>query len=184
MISKRLIASCKATTAAGLRDRAVLLLLARLALRGGDICALRLDDIDWTKALVKVSGKSKRSVELPLPQDAGDAILAYIEKARPRIDESKLFLRVLAPHGPFRSSNVVTNIVCRALDRAGMQDANPRGAQLFRHSTATGLLRSGASLETVGTLLRHRLPNTTAIYAKVNVPMLQEVAQPWVGDVQ
>ena len=181
---ERLIESCDLTKAAGLRDRAVLLLLARLALRGGDICQLRLNDIDWTKALVKVSGKSKRSVQLPLPQDAGDAILAYIEKARPRVDEAKLFLRVLAPHVPFRSSNVVTHIVCRALDRAGMQDANPRGAQLFRHSTATGLLRSGASLETVGTLLRHRLPSTTAIYAKVNVPMLQEVAQPWMGDVQ
>ena len=181
---KRVIASCNARTAAGVRDRAVLLLLARLALRGGDICELRLDDIDWTKALVKVSGKSKRSVQLPLPQDAGDAILDYIEKARPRIDESKLFLRVLAPHVPFRSSRVVTHIVCRALDRAGMHEASPRGAQLFRHSTATGLLRSGASLETVGTLLRHRLPNTTAIYAKVNVPMLQEVALPWIGDVQ
>ena len=181
---ERLIESCDLTKAAGLRDRAVLLLLARLALRGGDICQLRLNDIDWTKALVKVSGKSKRSVQLPLPQDAGDAILAYIEKARPRVDEAKLFLRVLAPHVPFRSSNVVTHIVCRALDRAGMQDANPRGAQLFRHSTAIGLLRSGASLETVGTLLRHRLPSTTAIYAKVNVPMLQEVAQPWMGDVQ
>ena len=181
---ERLIASCDLTRAAGLRDRAVLLLLARLALRGGDICELRLDDIDWTKALVKVSGKSKRSVQLPLPQDAGDAILAYIEKARPRIDEDKLFLRVLAPHVPFPSSSVVTHIVCRALDRTGMHDVRPRGAQLFRHSTATGLLRSGASLETVGTLLRHRLPTTTAIYAKVDVPMLQEVAQPWVGDVQ
>ena len=181
---ERLIASCDLTRAAGLRDRAVLLLLARLALRGGDICELRLDDIDWTKALVKISGKSKRSAQLPLPQDAGDAILTYIEKARPRVDEDKLFLRVLAPHVPFRSSNIVTHIVCRALDRTGMHDAHPRGAQLFRHSTATGLLRSGASLETVGTLLRHRLPNTTAIYAKVNVPMLLEVAQPWIGDVQ
>ena len=181
---ERLIASCDLTRAAGLRDRAVLLLLARLALRAGDICALRLDDIDWKKALVKVSGKSGKTVQLPLPQDAGDAILAYIEKARPRVDEDKLFLRVLAPHAPFRSSNIVTHIVCRALDRAGMHDANPRGAQLFRHSTATGLLRSGASLETVGALLRHRLPSTTAIYAKVNVPMLQEVAQPWVGDAR
>lgn len=181
---ERLIASCDLTRAAGLRDRAVLLLLARLALRAGDICALRLDDIDWKKALVKVSGKSGKTVQLPLPQDAGDAILAYIEKARPRVDEDRLFLRVLAPHVSFRSSNIVTHIVCRALDRAGMQDANPRGAQLFRHSTATGLLRSGASLETVGTLLRHRLPSTTAIYAKVNVPMLQEVTEPWVGDAR
>lgn len=175
---ERLIASCDLTRAVGLRDRAVLLLLARLALRAGDICALRLDDIDWKKALVKVSGKSGKTVQLPLPQDAGDAILAYIEKARPRVDEDRLFLRVPAPHVSFPSSNAVTHIVCRALDRAGMHDANPRGAQLFRHSTATGLLRSGASLETVGTLLRHRLPSTTAIYAKVNVPMLQEVAQP------
>ena len=181
---ERLIASCDLAKAAGLRDRAVLLLLARLALRGGDVCQLRLDDIDWTKALVKVSGKSGRTVQLPLPQDAGDAILIYIEKARPRVEEDRLFLRVPPPHVPFRSSSVVTHIVCRALDRAGMQDAKPRGAYLFRHSTATGLLRSGASLETVGTLLRHRLPNTTAIYAKVNVPMLQEVAQPWAGDLQ
>ncbi len=181
---ERVIGSCDATTPVGLRDRAILLLLARLALRAGDVVHLRLNDLDWENAQVRVCGKSGREVGLPLPQDAGDAVLDYIEHVRPRISEDRVFLTVRAPYRPFTSSNAITDLVIQALKRAGMNDVKPKGAYLFRHSAATNLLRAGASLDVIGALLRHRSPDTTVIYAKTDRPMLLEVAQPWIGDVQ
>jgi site-specific recombinase XerD len=179
---ERIVASCGTTTPAELRDRAIILLLARLGLRAGDIRRLRLTDIDWTNALLYVHGKGRRSVTLPLPQDAGDALLAYIEQGRPVVAEERVFLLVRAPFTPFASSAEISGILSRVLARAGIEGV-PTGAHLFRHSLATTLLRRGASLESVGTVLRHRSPGTTAIYAKVDVPMLMRVAQPWPGDV-
>jgi len=176
---EHVIACCDVTKPAGLRDRAILLLLARLALRAGDVVAMRLEDIDWRHALVRVCGKAKRQEALPLPQDAGDAVLTYIEKARPRVTEDRVFLRTLAPHRPLAS---IASIVRRALKRAGLEEVRPQGAHLFRHSVATGMLRSGQSLETINTILRHKSMNTTAIYAKTDTSMLLEVAQPWIGD--
>ena len=181
---ERLIGSCDVTTPVGLRDRAILLLLARLALRAGDVVHLRLSDLDWDNARVRVCGKSRREVGLPLPQDAGDAVLDYIEHARPRIGEDRVFLTVRAPYRPFTSSNAITDLVIQALKRTGMNDVKPKGAYLFRHSAATNLLRAGASLDVIGALLRHRSPDTTVIYAKTDRPMLLEVAQPWIGDVR
>ena len=179
---EHVIACCDETMHAGLRDRAVLLLLARLALRAGDIVALRLEDIDWRHALVRVCGKSRRQECLPLPQDAGDAVLEYIETTRPRIAETRVFLRAKAPHRPLASRQSITSIVGYALRRAGLEDVRPQGAHLFRHSTATAMLRSGQSMETISALLRHRSMDTTVIYAKTNTSMLLEVAQPWIGD--
>ena len=179
---EHVIACCDANSPAGLRDRAVLLLLARLALRAGDIVALRLEDIDWRHALVRVCGKSRRQECLPLPQDAGDAVLKYIETTRPRIAETRVFLRAKAPHRPLASRQSITNIVVSALKRGGLEEVRPQGAHLFRHSTATAMLRSGQSMETISALLRHRSMDTTAIYAKTNTSMLLEIAQPWIGD--
>ena len=181
---ERVIGSCDITTPVGRRDRAILLLLARLALRAGDVVHLRLSDLDWENARVRVCGKSRREVALPLPQDVGDAVLDYVEHARPRIGEDRVFLTVRAPYRPFTSSNAITDIVIQALKRAGMNDVKPKGAYLFRHSAATNLLRAGASLDVIGALLRHRSPDTTVIYAKTDRPMLLEVAQPWIGDVR
>ena len=181
---ERAIASCDPTTAVGVRDRAILLLLARLGLRAGDVSRLRLDDIDWTRARLIVSGKSRVSSGLPLPQDVGDALLEYVERVRPRVDEQKVFLRIPGPPRPFKRGRAVTSVAQRALRRAAVGGSGPRGAHVFRHSVATGLLRSGATLDVVGALLRHRMPATTAIYAKVNVAMLQKVAEPWMGDLR
>jgi site-specific recombinase XerD len=178
---ERIVASCDAATSASLRDRAIILLLARLGLRAGDICQLRLADIDWSNALLHVQGKGRRAARMPLPQDAGDALLAYIERARPMAREERVFLRVLAPFTPFASSAQIAGILARVLARSGIGDI-PTGAHMFRHSLATGMLRKGASLEAVGAVLRHRSPETTAIYAKVDVAMLARVAQPWPGD--
>ncbi|WFU13339.1 tyrosine-type recombinase/integrase (plasmid) [Rhizobium sp. CB3090] len=179
---ERIIASCGKATSADLRDRAIILLLARLGLRAGDICRLRFSDIDWANALIRVHGKGRRSANLPLPQDAGDALLAYIEQARPLVAEERIFLRLQAPFTPLASSSQISDILSRVLARGGIEGV-PTGAHLFRHSLATRLLRNGAGLETVGTVLRHRSPSTTAIYAKVDVPMLKQIAQPWPGDV-
>lgn len=177
-----IIASCGTGTAVEVRDKAIILLLARLGLRAGDICQLRLIDIDWNDGHLRVSGKGRRPDRLPLPQDAGDAILDYLDWARPRIDEQRLFVRVQAPYRPFKSSAEIAGIVARVLDRGGIGGL-PTGAHAFRHSLATRMLRAGAGLESVGTILRHRSPATTAIYAKVDVPMLLKVAQDWPGDV-
>ncbi len=176
---ERTIASC-GDGLVGVRDRAILLLLARLALRAGDIAALRLGDIDWDRAEIRVPGKSRRHTALPLPQDAGDALYAYITTARPKVDEPQVFLCSRAPYRPFAKS-AVTAIARRALDRAGVATPATRGAHVFRHSQATNLLRSGASLDAIQLLLRHASPNTTMIYAKTDALMLGEIAQPWIG---
>ena len=181
---EKVIASCNRGRPVDIRNRAILLLLARLALRAGDVRFLQLNDIDWTNAELHLRGKSRRSVRLPLPQDVGDALLAYIETARPRVPEETVFLRSRAPHRPFAYSTTISRLVHYALKRAGVDSPSGRGAHIFRHSAATHLLRSGASLETVGALLRHEVSRSTQIYAKVDLPMLQQVAQPWMGDVR
>lgn len=163
----------------GTRDRAILLLLARLGLRGGDIVRMRLCDIDWRRACVSVAGKGRREVRLPLPQEVGDAILAYL-RGRPAVASDRVFLRVRAPWWPLGGCSTITRIVSRAIGRAGVS-APTRGSNLLRHSVATAMLREGISLPAIGVVLRHRSPQTTAHYAKVDVEMLRAVAQPWLG---
>ncbi|MDG4601435.1 MAG: tyrosine-type recombinase/integrase [Defluviicoccus sp.] len=178
---ERVVGSCDLSKPQGVRDRAILLLLARLGLRAGDICAMRLDDIDWTDGTLRVRGKGRRETRLPFPQDAGDALLEYLQNYRPRVPSDRVFLRLSAPHRPWVCSCAVSLIVDRALVRAGIENAPSRGANLLRHSAATTMLRSGASMDAVGSILRHRSPNTTAHYAKVDVLMLSQIAQPWLG---
>jgi integrase/recombinase XerD len=179
---ERMVAACDIRKANGVRDQAILLLLSRLGLRGGDVLDLRLDDLCWAEGTIRVSGKSRREVCLPLPQDAGDAVLRYICNARPTSDSNAVFLRSSAPYQPFTSSSAISCIVRLALARAGIQDPPSRGANLLRHSAATSMLRAGATLDTIGAVLRHRSATTTAHYAKVDVPMLLQVAQPWPGE--
>lgn len=162
-----------------LRNRAIVLLLARLGLRARDIVTLRIDDIDWHEATLQVLGKSRRSARLPLPQDVGDALLAYLESARPSLTTHEVFLRLRPPIGPLRSSAAVSGIVDTTLTLAGIENPPVRGANLLRHSAATAMLRDGATLDEVSTILRHRSIDTTAHYAKVDVKQLRELAQPW-----
>ena len=178
---ERLIATCDLTTPVGIRDRAILLLLARLGLRAGDILSLRMDDIDWQQATVSVCGKGRRETSLPLPQDAGEAVLMYLDQVRPRVADGRIFCMLKAPIRSLTRSSVVSKIVGSAIRKAGIATPS-RGANLLRHSAATTMLRSGATLDMVGAILRHRSPDMTAHYAKVNVMMLQQVAQPWPGD--
>lgn len=176
-----LIAACDGTTSAGKRDRAVLLLLARLGLRAGDIVVLRLDAVAWDEGSLRVCGKGRREVKLPLPQDVGDALFDYVQNARPVVADDRLFLRATPPFVPLASSPAVAHIVDRALQRAGITDAPSRGAHMLRHSAATGMLRAGATMESIAVILRHRSIETTNIYARVDVSMLGEIAQPWPG---
>jgi len=175
----KLINSCSRNGPQGLRDRAIILLLIRLGLRAGDIASLRPNDIDWQDASLLVRGKGRRDVRLPLPQDAGDAVLDYIEHARPRAAIDRVFLCANAPFRPLRSGMIVSGIVRAALRRAGITNPPSHGANLLRHTAATMMLRAGATLDEIGTVLRHKSPNTTTHYAKVDIAALQQVAQPW-----
>jgi site-specific recombinase XerD len=175
---EQLCAACDPATATGARDRAVILLLARLGLRAGDVRDLRLTDIDWARGRLRVMGKGRCETWLPLPQDAGDAVRHYVTCGRPASEDDHVFLRVYAPIGPLPSSGPIANLVRRALQRAGI-DAPSKGAHVLRHSAATDLLRQGASLDVIGAVLRHRCIESTAHYAKVDVALLRMVAQPW-----
>lgn len=174
---EQVIAACSPESAAGARDRAVILLLARLGLRAGDVAGLTFGDVDWRNGRLAVKGKSRRQEWLPLPQELGDALLHYLETARPALPTDRVFTTILAPLRPL-SRAAVTHVVRSALRRAGIE-ALSRGAHLLRHSAATAMLRKGASLAGVGAVLRHRSPSTTAHYAKVDFDLLREVAQPW-----
>jgi len=179
---KKLIVVCNPVTAKGARDRAVLLLLIRLGLRAGDIVHLRQRAIDWDHGALQVSGKGRRQCLLPLPQEVGDAILNYLEHRRPNVCDEHVFLRVNAPFIPLASSSAVSSLVNRAARRASLS-AWPMGAHILRHTAATVMLRQGASLQTIGSILRHQSIDTTALYAKVDVEMLSQIAQPWPGEV-
>jgi site-specific recombinase XerD len=179
---EKLIMTCDLTTPVGIRDHAILLLLARLGLRNGDILTMCLSDIDWDGGTLMVCGKGRREVRLPLPQDAGDALLSYLTEARPHTGNTRVFLTSCAPFRPFKYTSNVSSVVNRGLKRAGITNAPSRGATLLRHSAATAMLRSGATLDAIGVVLRHRSVNTTAHYAKVDFPTLKKVVQPWPGD--
>ena len=173
---ERVIASCPAD-GNGPRDRAVLLLLARLGLRAGEVAQLRFADIDWAQGLLTVSGKARRQETLPLPQEVGEALLHYLRQSRPPLRTPEVFTTVVAPVRPLTRA-AVTHIVRAALRRAGIK-APINGAHVLRHSAATTMLRQGASLAGIGAVLRHRSPRTTAHYAKVDFGLLSEIAQPW-----
>jgi integrase/recombinase XerD len=173
---ERVIGSC-AGYVFGVRDKAVLLLLARLGLRAGEVAQLRFSDIDWRNGTITICGKGRRYELLPLPQEVGQAILLYLNLGRPSLRVPEVFTSVLAPLRPLTRA-AVTHIVRSALRRAKIK-APINGAHVLRHSAATAMLRHGASLAGVGAVLRHRSPMTTAHYAKVDFSLLKGIAQPW-----
>jgi integrase/recombinase XerD len=174
-----IIGSCDPLTARGKRDRAILLLLARLGLRAGDIVQLRLTDVNWKEAWIRVTGKSRREMKFPLTQEIGAALAVYLRSGRPRTDGDHLFVRCVAPFRPFSSHCAVSTLVANAMRRAGVTRPSRGAAHLLRHSLATSLLREGASLQDIAVVLRHKSVETTQIYAKVDVAALKEIAQPW-----
>ena len=171
-----LLASCDDAVPAGRRDRAILALLARLGLRGGEVAGLELGDLDWAAGEISVHGKGSRQERLPLPADVGEALVAYLH-GRPRTGCRKVFLRLSAPIEGL-TVPAVTAVVYRACARAGLPKA---GAHRLRHSAASAMLAGGGTLTEVGQVLRHARLETTAIYAKIDHAALRGLARPWPG---
>jgi site-specific recombinase XerD len=173
---KALLGTCDRRRTVGRRDYAILLLLSRLGLRASEVAGLKLDDVSWRAGELVVRGKGGRVDSLPLPVDVGEALARYLQR-RPSGSDGRraLFLKVIAPAGPM-SRYAVGAVVREACWRAGM----PRmGCHRLRHTAATGMLRSGATLEEIGQVMRHRERRTTAIYARVDRDTLRAVAMPW-----
>jgi integrase/recombinase XerD len=170
----KLLASCDRRRTVGRRDYAIVLLLARLGLRAGEVAAITLEDVDWRRGELLIHGKGGRDDLLPLPCDLGEALVSYLRRRGPS-ESRTLFLKVLAPAGPM-SGDAIGGVVHDACVRAGIP---PVGPHRLRHTAATGMLAAGASLAEIGQVLRHRERKTTAIYARVDRKALRALARPW-----
>lgn len=177
---EQMLAFCDRGTPVGQRDYAILLFLACLGLRAGEVVALTLEDLDWERGELVVRGKGQRLERLPLPTEVGAALVDYLRFVRPVCSTRRVFIRMRAPLRGLVGPSAVDCVVYRALKRAGL---NPefKGAHLLRHSLATDLLRRGASLTEIGQLLRHSQPTTTQIYAKVDIAALRSIGLAWPG---
>ncbi|WP_158660628.1 site-specific integrase [Paraburkholderia hospita] len=171
-----------AATFQPLRNTAIMLLLARTGMRAAEVVHLRLDDVDWAGGIIHIRGaKSRRDRDLPLLRDVGRALLAYIKRERPPSSYREIFLQSVAPARPFMDSSAISKIVRRALNRAGIAPA--RGAaHLLRHTAATAMLTRGASFKNIADVLGHQSLQSTATYAKLDLPSLSRIAMPWPGD--
>jgi site-specific recombinase XerD len=177
----RTLATCDEQLPVGKRDRAILLLLVRLALRAGEVGCLRLSDVDWRAGEVRIhSPKSARERKLPLPSDVGQALAGYVQNSRPKSAQPFLFLRTRAPFGPITGTSTVSCIAKRHLKLAGIA-IRGLSAHSFRHTAATQMVRRGVGFKQVADVLGHRLLETTNIYAKLDEDTLHQVALPWPG---
>jgi len=175
---KALLACGDRTTALGRRDHAIVVLLARLGLRVGEVVGLRLEDLDWSAGEIVVRGKGSRTERLPMPVDVGKALVVYLRRGRPVTTCRSVFVRASGPPLTM-SAQSVRKVVRRACTRAGITVVSPHR---LRHSAATAMLRAGASLEEVGQVLRDRDAQVVALYAKVEFVALRPLALPWPGD--
>lgn len=180
---QQLLSSCNQKSQTGRRDYAVLLLMARLGLRAGEVAHLTLENINWAAGELLICGKSAREDRLPLLPDVGRALAEYLKRDRPVCSCRRVFLRKSAPRQGFSSSTAIYCIFQRALARAHLHPPH-KGTHLLRRSLATQMLRRGASLTQIGEVLRHQLAQTTEIYAKVDFAVLRALAQPWPGGVR
>jgi len=176
---QQVLRHCDRSCATQKRDYAILLLLAQLGLRAGEVVTLTLDDIDWKEGTLRLRDKRGRETKLPLPVEVGKALADYVQHVRPHSGSRRLFIRQRAPRVGL-GCTAISLIVRRALSRAQV-DSPRKGAHLFRHTLATEMLARGASLTEIGQILRHENPRTTMIYAKVNIPALRRLAPAWPG---
>lgn len=181
--TQKLLASVDRKNPTGRRDYAMLLLLARLGLRSGEVASLELSDIDWSAGQLTVRGKAGRRSEMPLPTDVGKAIATYLHRGRPQCASRRIFLRAKAPIRGFNGASGVGSMVRHRLMHAKIA-APTYGAHQFRHGLASDMLRRGASLAEIGALLGHQHPDTTRIYTKIDLKALHTLAQPWPGVVR
>lgn len=157
------------------------MLLAKLGLRASEVASLTLDEIDWRSGEMLIRAKGRQRARMPMPVDVGAAVVTYLRDGRPTSSCRQLFLRMPAPHVGFASGCAITMIAKTALERVSVCGYAHHGAHIFRHSLATELLRSGATLSEIGQLLRHESHDTTRIYAKVDVQRLRTLSLPWPG---
>ena len=181
--AQKLLKSVDRTRPVGRRDYAILLLLARLGLRGSEIVFLKLEDVDWTAGTLTVTQKRARHSVYPLTEEIGEAIADYLQNGRPVSNDRQVFLHARAPFRPFRRGGDLGNMIRDRIRRAGVE-APTRGTHQFRHALATQMLLKGASLSEIGDVLGHRRVNTTRIYAKVDIVALRTLALPWPGGAQ
>ncbi|MCK5648742.1 MAG: tyrosine-type recombinase/integrase [Gammaproteobacteria bacterium] len=170
--------SCDRNTLIGKRDYAIFMLLVHLGLRSGEIVSLTLDSINWDLGSILIVGKGGHITELPLPEEVGKAIVDYLQNGRPECRDRALFLRVLAPIRSLGAPQTIGTIVYAAVNRARI-DTPTHGSHQFRHALASNMLRKGASLSEIGTILRHQHSKTTNIYAKVDLIALKSLSMPW-----
>jgi len=175
---KQLLTSCNRQTAVGSRNYAILLLLIRLGLRASEVINLSLDDIDWHYGVVQIDGKGGKQRTLPLPKDNGEALVDYLKNWRPSCAYRQLFIRNRAPLQPLHNASNISSIVRRALIKSRL---SPKiyGAHLLRYTAATESLSQGATLHEIADLLGHSSEDTTALYIKIDVTRLKELALPW-----
>ncbi|MBW9116415.1 tyrosine-type recombinase/integrase [Rhizobium cauense] len=174
------LASVATNPRRGARDYAMLLLMARLGMRAPEVMAVQLDDIDWRAGEILVRGKGQRHDRLPIPPDVGEAISRYLREERTSTTTRTLFVSHRAPNRPFKDSQIINSILREAFAATGVKPPTPYvRSHVLRHSLATNLVRSGASLEEIGDLLRHRSRATTMIYAKLDTDGLRSIVQPW-----
>ncbi len=181
----QVLASLDVSTPCGHRDRAIVLCLSALGIRPREVADLCLEDIDWRNGTIQLRGrKTGRGALLPLPQEFGRAVVAYLREERPTTDERRVFVQHLGSRrGEPISSNAVSGVAVRALRRAGVEPPLA-GAYVFRHTVASRMVRCGASLKEVADFLGHRCLDTAAIYAKLDLPALREVALRWPEEVR
>lgn len=180
---EKILRCCDRRRKIGKRDYAILLLLARLGLRAGEVAYLTLDDINWQAGELLIRGKGARVDRLPLLNDVGQALVDYLQKARPACSSRRVFIQKHAPHEGLAGPSSIDNVVRIGLARAQVFSRH-QGAHVLRHSLATRMLGNGASLGQIGQVLRHQLPQTTEIYAKVDLNALRGLVLPWPGGVQ
>ncbi len=178
---EQVITAVDCSTPRGRRDHAILLLLARLGLRAGEVTRLELGDLQWRTGEILIRGKGHTVDLLPLLPEIGDALVVYLQQDRGGSDSRRVFLRMLAPLVGLTGPSAVGCIVRKAFARAGVHPGGRVGAHLFRHSLATRMIRHGASIPEISEVLRHRSQNTTELYAKVDFEALRSVARPWPG---
>ena len=176
---ERVLTAVDRSTLSGRRDQTILLLLARLGLRAGEIVSLELDDIRWRAGEIVVRGKGRTVDHLPLLSDVGEALASYLREDRGVSTSRRVFLRMWAPRIGLTGPAAVGHIVRRALARAGVHRSGRGAAHLFRHGLATKMIRHGASMPEISEVLRHRSQTTTAIYAQVSFEALRTVALAW-----
>jgi len=167
------------STRTGCRDYAILLLLARLGLRAGEIVTMSLDDIRWRSSEIVIHGKGQKAERVPLLSDVGDALAQYLRGFRQTSLSRRLFLSQRRLPVGLSGPAVIGHIVRRAFARIGFRPSSRGASHLFRHGLATTMIRKGASMTQIAQVMRHRSETTTAIYAKVAFEDLREVARPW-----